>query len=89
MKKANLSTEPWLSSCFVCGVAATVSIDQFQHQYVCFCQASPTNSFIASLLPVVRVFITACGIKSYSMQEVDKYGLKDMMSRIFSDIDPL
>ena len=33
--------------------------------------------------------MAACGIKSYSMEEVDKYGLKDMMRRIFGTIDPL
>ena len=88
-EKAKLSIEPWFSSRFVYEVAAALSIDRFQHQYVCFCQASPTNSFIASLFTVFRAFMAACGIKSYSMEEVDKYGLKDMMRRIFGTIDPL
>eukprot|EP00916_Digyalum_oweni_P005323 GHVL01009309.1.p2 GENE.GHVL01009309.1~~GHVL01009309.1.p2 ORF type:complete len:134 (+),score=14.60 GHVL01009309.1:2472-2873(+) len=32
--------------------------------------------------------MTECGIASYSMQEVDKYGLPDMMERVLKTVDP-
>ena len=46
---------------------------------------------LCCLVPAVvsRAFMSACSIKSYSMQEVDKYGLQDMMSRVLNSVDPL
>jgi hypothetical protein len=35
-----------------------------------------------------KVFIKNCGIKNYSMQEVDEYGLAGMMDRLLTSIDP-